>query len=766
MTLSNATLVLLLTTGLIALPRFSQAATTADLVKITGLTVNDYFGYESVSGDINGDGYEDIIFGSYNATVTGSTDNGVINIIYGSATSLTDQTADASNVVTYTGEYAYDWAGLNVGAADIDGDGYDDILVGAPQYGYQSGSAWGGAVYIIYGSANNLTGGSLATTVRITSAQDQEYLGYDVNSLGDVDGDGYYDFGVGSLFYDNTGTNAEGATYIVYGSATRFTNTSIGSIATRFVGEGSGDSLGSSVNGVGDMNGDGYDDWMTGAPYYGETNVGALYVIYGSATRPAAGSIGQFPRLTGERQDDYVSYMMTSAGDMNGDGLADAIIGVSNANTDTLTDVGHSYIIYGSATALTSQVISAFPKISGIAASDLAGLYVTSGRLNNDTYSDIIIAAPYTDSPTANSGTVYLILGQASQYTSTSVTSIATTTFIGENMTDNFGYGLALTDLNGDNYDELIVGSPNDDTTASSAGAAYIAYLRVDIDEDGVLSSTGLLEAGTDCNDSDGTVSSNQTYYLDADEDGLGVSDTTTSVCSSTPPTGYADNANDTNDDIKNNDQEIADDGVDNDGDGVIDETNTISENGGHPEYKTIDPTDAEAVAAALVSVRTTSNGKIRVRFADDTVYLYAPFSGQNLKRLKIKAYPETGYYVVLLANGRKMALLNVLNGRVRDRQRWGTKTYAEHYLQFDDLRNDGVMDIVLASQTQARFRLAIAGINLSKEKFVHPERLALIQPKAKVKKTTIVGNTIDVRSKTLPLVTVLVTKQFNLTEL
>lgn len=750
---------------LIFLPWSGHAATTADMAKITGVSTNDLLGHDLAKGDINGDGFDDLIMGSYNMT-TGTTDNGAINIIYGSATPLSDQTISASNVITYTGEYEYDWAGLSVGTADIDNDGYDDILIGAPQEGYTSGASWGGAAYIIYGSSSTLSGGSLGTTVRLSYSQATEYLGYDISSLGDVDQDGYEDFAVGALFYDASDTNNEGAVYVVYGSATRYTSTTVSSVATRFTGEAASDALGSLVQGVGDINDDGYADWITGAPYYGATNTGAVYIVYGSATRPSAGSISQFPRLTGETQNDYIAYAAAGVGDLNNDGITDMVIADNNGNANSMEDNGQTYIIYGSTTAITSQSLSAYAKLTGAAASDLSGYDVSGGNLNGDDYADFVTSAPYTNTAAENAGTVFLVHGQSAQITSTGVATQATTSFNGEAAQDNFGLSALLADMNGDGYMELIASSTGEDTGANSAGAVYVGYLRIDLDEDGVLGSTGLLETGTDCNDSDSTVSDYQTYYLDEDGDGLGMAETTTSVCSSTPPTGYADNANDTNDDIKNNDQEIDDDGIDNDGDGQTDEQNTVDENGGHPEFESVDPTEEDAVNNAVVSVRAMKDGRVAVRFVDDTVYVYTPFRGDHLKRLKIKRYPATGYYAVMLAGGNKIGWLNVLNGEVLDKQSFSKKKYVQHYLQFSDLRDDDVMDFIIASKKGNWVRLATVGMSFKKGKFIHPDQIIVHAPEAVVAKTTVVSNTIDIRSQRLPLITILVNKQFDLKKL
>lgn len=130
-----------------------------------------------------------------------------------------------------------------------------------------------------------------------------------------------------------------------------------------------------------------------------------------------------------------------------------------------------------------------------------------------------------------------------------------------------------------------------------------------------------------DCNDSDPLVYEDQTYYLDADGDGLG-SDTTTAICSSVPPAGYVANSDDTNDSIPNGGVEIRGDSADNDGDGRVDEVNTLSENGAHPYYSTLDPASGKVFGRDILAVSVTLiTHQVNVTYADNSVYAYSVFS-------------------------------------------------------------------------------------------------------------------------------------------
>ncbi len=178
--------------------------------------------------------------------------------------------------------------------------------------------------------------------------------------------------------------------------------------------------------------------------------------------------------------------------------------------------------------------------------------------------------------------------------------------------------------------------------------------VTIDADADGVDSTK-------DCNDNDPSVSAFQTYYLDADRDGLG-SDTTISVCSMTAPTGYVTNSNDVYDNIPNAGVEIDDDGADNDGDGQIDENNLLSSNGAHPYYSTLSPSVTQ-YGTNIIAMAGASYGKITVRFADHSTYLYTIFSTTSTYTTQVQTVSNSGY--ILVTGKRRVAIVNGLNGTV-----------------------------------------------------------------------------------------------------
>lgn len=159
-----------------------------------------------------------------------------------------------------------------------------------------------------------------------------------------------------------------------------------------------------------------------------------------------------------------------------------------------------------------------------------------------------------------------------------------------------------------------------------------------DADADGVAASL-------DCNDSDPLVNQTTLYYVDADLDGLG-SDTTALLCSASAPSGYSINSDDTNDSIPNAGIEISRDGVDNDGDGLVDEFNTVLLNGYHPYYSIQDPSISSS--GKIAGYWGLRNGQIGVLYADGSIYRYTIFTGRS-KATRVSPVSGTAYLDVTL---------------------------------------------------------------------------------------------------------------------
>lgn len=295
------------------------------------------------AGDVNGDGFDDIIAGTI------LTYSGYDALIwYGSATGLGDP-GTPSNADWYANGLDSTYTNLILvrGIGDIQGDGVDDVLVGAP--GYDGGGGDKGAVSVWYGSAI----GGLGTAGRApdwtaTGDQDNARLGWAGDGVGDLNGDGYDDLAVGAYLYDNPETS-EGKVFVWYGSATGLgdpgTPTNAGWSAETNMASGI---LGLGVRAAGDFNRDGYADLLVtayGYTYNAMAGAGAWFVWTGSPGglgdngTPANADIAGY----GDQAGGNLGHSDCGAGDVNGDTLPDIIVAALNYD-DGETDEG---VVFG-----------------------------------------------------------------------------------------------------------------------------------------------------------------------------------------------------------------------------------------------------------------------------------------------------------------------------------------------------------------------------------------------------------------------------------
>lgn len=399
--------------------------TIADVV-LTGEATNNYFGNSvSSAGDVNGDGYSDVIIGAY-----GNNNNrGRAYIYFGS--SNMDNTAD----VILTGGATSDLFGVSVSSAgDVNGDGYADVIAGAS--GYSTGT---GRAYVYYGGSamNNVV------DVTMTGAAASNFFGYSVSSAGDVNGDGYADVISGAYGYSSN----TGRAYIYLGGSVMNNVADI-----TLTGETVNSNFGNSVSSARDVNGDGFADVIAGAYGHNSGN-GRAYIYFGGPVLNNTADV----ILTGEAGGGNFGASVSTAGDLNGDGFTDVIAGAYSINTFT----GKAYIFFGGST-MNNVVDAAF---SGESAGNSFGRSVSStGDVNGDGYSEVLIGA---NGFNANTGRVYfydyVMGGQI----------ISETAFSGETTNNNFGQVSDAGDVNGDGYSDVIVGAWGYN---SNTGRAYIFF--------------------------------------------------------------------------------------------------------------------------------------------------------------------------------------------------------------------------------------------------------------------------------------------------
>jgi hypothetical protein len=306
----------------------------------------------SGAGDVNGDGYDDILIGAENySDATGKT-----YLILGKASGWAVDTSLSSASASFIGEDQYDKSGHSVSnAGDVNRDGYGDILIGA--YAYGNGA---GKTYLILGKAS---GWAMDTPL---SSADESFVGENggfgeevpdnsgesVSGAGDVNGDGYADILIGAGGY---GGDYTGQAYLILGGSSGWgTDINLSSASASFIGEHPGDigisGLDMPVSGAGDVNGDGYDDILIGTPgYLSGNHIGQTYLILGKASGWAMDTSlsSASASFIGENTADYSGYSVSGAGDVNGDGYADILIGAEN-NDEGGDNAGKTYLILSS----------------------------------------------------------------------------------------------------------------------------------------------------------------------------------------------------------------------------------------------------------------------------------------------------------------------------------------------------------------------------------------------------------------------------------
>jgi hypothetical protein len=385
---------------------------------------------------------------------------------------------------SFWGEDTDDMAGWSVaGAGDVNGDGYDDILIGA---GFDDeGEAYSGQTYLILGKAS---GWVIDTDLSNADAsfwgeQAYDYSGYSVDGAGDVNGDGYDDILIGA-YGNSEGGSSAGQTYLILGKASGWAmDTSLSNADASFRGENDYDAAGTWVAGAGDINGDGYDDILIGAPYNadGGSNAGQTYLVLGKATGWAMDNdlSDSDASFLGDGVDNYVGSSFAGAGDVNGDGYEDFLIGAATNGEGGLY-AGQTYLFFGKISGWTmdTDLSNADASFWGEVDYDNLGYSVAgAGDVNGDGYDDILIVAPSSEAGGYQAGQTYLVLGKASGWANDTNISKADASFWGEEAFDLSGYSVAgAGDANGDGFDDILIGAMRNDEGGSDAGQTYLIF--------------------------------------------------------------------------------------------------------------------------------------------------------------------------------------------------------------------------------------------------------------------------------------------------
>ncbi len=374
----------------------------------------------------------------------------------------------AASVASIEGQDAGDLAGAAMAAAgDLNGDGWDDLIIGAPGNSYSGVN--GGAAYIVAGPIGGPVDLAVATAF-LYAAYGGDGAGSAVAGGGDLDADGVNDVLVGAPDADWFDRNA-GTVAIVLGPFAG--SVSLASADASINGESGYDHVGTALSLGSDLDADGKAEIIAGAPGNdgGGTEAGAVYIfekrLAGIVSAETAGAI-----LTGDAGQRFGSALI-AGGDLDGDGLDDLVVGAPNADGD-VPDAGAAYVFFGPLTgALTTA--SAGGVWRGEALDDMAGAALGyAGDTNGDGLGDIAIGAPSSDSGALNAGSAYVVFGPASGADSLSLADLV---IRGGAADDALGTGLAGdVDHDVDGRMDVIAGAPGQDELGADAGQTYVFY--------------------------------------------------------------------------------------------------------------------------------------------------------------------------------------------------------------------------------------------------------------------------------------------------
>jgi hypothetical protein len=300
-------------------------------------------------------------------------------------------------------------------AGDVNGDGYADVIVGAPAY--DAGEIDEGAAFVFLGSVSGIGQGDTATArAQLESDQAGARLGTSVSSAGDANGDGYADVIVGAIRYD-AGETDEGAAFVFLGSTSGIGDGHAASAHVQLESDQAGAYFGASVSSAGDVNGDGYADVIEGAVYYdaGESSEGAAFVFLGSSSGIGDGHAASAnARLESDEEGAELGISVSSAGDVNGDGYADVIAGAWLYDNGPYDNTGAAFVFAGSAAGIADgHAADAHARLNSYNDWILFGSSVSSaGDVNGDGFSDVIVGAPlYFSGQSQVEGAALVFLG-------------------------------------------------------------------------------------------------------------------------------------------------------------------------------------------------------------------------------------------------------------------------------------------------------------------------------------------------------------------
>jgi hypothetical protein len=433
---------------------------TADKNRMGSSTSANFGQSLAWAGDVDRDFLDDVIIGAPFAEDSANTNEGRAFLYYGDQNDILQNFNDWD----YAGGQANAHFGGAVGTAgDVNGDGYDDVIVAADDW--DAGATLNvGKVFVFHGSSSGL---SATPSWEEEFSEANAHFGSAVGTAGDLNGNGYADIVIGAYLEDSTFTD-EGSIWIYAGSATGL---GPGAVAVRRSGEASS-RFGFTAATAGDVNGDGFPDVVTSAYLLdaGGTDRGRAYVYCGQAT----GMISSVPCATvdGAQDDADFGRSVAPAGDVNGDGYSDVIVG-ARLHDNIQNNEGRAFLYLGSGDLPDTTPNTTLRPTTGSSYEDFGTDVAMAGDVNGDGYTDVIVSDPQFGG--ANSGAVFVFLGGPAGPSTSPTTTIQSTQF-------NSGFGDSIDgagDVNGDGYDDIVVGAPHwdIDTDLEDGNGRMFLYL-------------------------------------------------------------------------------------------------------------------------------------------------------------------------------------------------------------------------------------------------------------------------------------------------